>query len=231
MSPSLKSKIIEKIKLNRISTTEVADCMNKSGLFIGADALNHGHFRVGPVFWAYAYNESNWELHEQLLDVQPGDVVLIDAVDCGKRALFGSLVSKFLMLYKRVEAIVTNAYLRDGPHLIKENWPIWCAGTTPIGCFNVENEPRLDDGIVETRRAPYEDAIAVCDDSGVVIVPEGTQTEAFLEKLDFIERQEDIWFYCIDTLKWDTFRTVCKKEYLNDEKIMGMLEVIKGSSK
>jgi len=37
--------------------------------------------------------------------------------------------------------------------------------------------------------------------------------EKFLQKLDWIEEQEDIWFDCIDRLKWDTFDTVCLKKY------------------
>ena len=37
----------------------------------------------------------------------------------------------------------------------------------------------------------------------------------FLEKLDFIELQEDIWYHCIDTKKWSTFETVCLKKYMD----------------
>ena len=35
---------------------------------------------------------------------------------------------------------------------------------------------------------------------------------------DFIEQQEDIWFDCLDRLKWDTFDIVCLKKYLEDRK-------------
>jgi peptide-methionine (S)-S-oxide reductase len=33
--------------------------------------------------------------------------------------------------------------------------------------------------------------------------------EELLSKLEFIELQEDIWYYCIDTLKWSTYKTIC----------------------
>ena len=33
-----------------------------------------------------------------------------------------------------------------------------------------------------------------------------------LDRLHFIELQEDIWFYCLDTLKWSTYKTICKKD-------------------
>ena len=67
-------KIIDKIRRNRVSTTEIADCMEKTGAITGVYAVNAGHFRVGRVFWAYAYNESNWELHEQVRDAQTPSV-------------------------------------------------------------------------------------------------------------------------------------------------------------
>ena len=208
-----QAAIIDKIKRNRISTTEVADCLDKTGAIPNVTPLNRGHFRVGEVFWAYAYNESNWECHEQLRRVKDGQIVLVEAFDCNGRAIFGSLVTKFVFLYRQVAAVVVQGALRDVPHLIKENWPIWLEGVSPIGCFNVENNPSLDPEVVRQRQAYYEGAIGVCDDSGVVIVTREHQNAEFLERLDFIENQEDTWFDCVDRLKWDTYDTVCLKKY------------------
>jgi 4-hydroxy-4-methyl-2-oxoglutarate aldolase len=213
---SIQQQIIEKIQRNRISTTEVADCLDKSGVIAGVNALNRGHFRVGEIFWTYAYNESNWEHHEQIRSAPPGAIVLTEAFDCADRAIFGELVAKFLVLYRQVGALVTVGKLRDAPHLIKENWPIWCTGVSPVGCFNRRNERPLDPAIADVHRARYHGAIAVCDDSGVVVIPKEHHTEAFLAKLDWIEEQEDIWFECIDRRKWDTFDAVCRKRYLED---------------
>ncbi len=220
----LQARIIEQIRLNRISTTEIADCMNKSGAISGIRPLTAGHFRVGPVFFAYAYNQTNYELHEQLRELPYGHIVIAEALDCEQRALFGSLVSKYIMLYRKAEAIVTDGYLRDASRLIKERWPIWCKDVTPIGCFNRKSDTPAPEAWLQQRRELYEGAIAVCDDSGVVVIPQKLQTEEFLEKLAFIEKQEDIWFFCIDTLKWDTFRTVCKKEYKNDPDLMKLID-------
>ncbi|RJO66627.1 MAG: RraA family protein [Myxococcales bacterium] len=227
MTATLQEQIVRQIRLNRISTTEIADCMDKTGLYAQARPLNRSHFRAGPVFWVYAYNESNWELHEQLRAVPEGSIVIVDAKDCRERAIFGSLVTKYLMLYRRCEAIVTNGLMRDVPHLLKENWPIWCAGATPIGCFNRKNERPVDPAWEAERRAAFDGALAVCDDSGVVVIPKAMQNEAFLDKLAFIEEQEDIWFFCLDTLKWDTYRTVCMKDYLGDEKLARLLNYAK----
>lgn len=211
---SLQHHLIAKLKRNRISTTEVADCLGKSGSIERVSPLNRGHYCVGPVFWTYAWNESNWGFHEQIREVPEGAVVLVEPFSCGSRAIFGSLVSKYLILYRQIAGIVVQGYLRDIPHLIKENWPIWLEGCTPIGCYNRPNDIGLDPAIIESRQVFFRGSIAVCDDSGVVIIPRDQCTEAFIDQLDAIEEQEDIWFDCIDRKKWNTFDTVCLKKYL-----------------
>ncbi len=215
----MRERIIEYIRENRVSTTEVADCLGKTGVLPHILPINSGQFKAGVVKWVYAYNESNYEVHEQLREVEKGRVIFIEAFDCKDRAIIGELVTKYLILYRRSEALVVSGKMRDAHRLIKENYPVWCTGVTPVGCFNTKNEKGLDENIIEEHRRKYDGSIAVCDDSGVVIIPKDQITEEFYEKLVFIERQEDVWFECIDNRKWDTFRTVCKKEYLNDGKI------------
>lgn len=211
----MKEAIIEYIRRNRVSTTELADCMDKSGLLENAVALNRGKFKAGNIKWVYAYNESNWSVHEQIREVQPGDVVMIEAFNCADRATIGELVAKYLLLYRGASAIISNAKLRDGARLIKENYPIWCAGLTPIGCFNKKNDVPLDVETHQKHRERYEGSIAVCDDSGVVIIPKNFHTNEFLDKVIAIEEQEDMWFECLNHKKWDTYDIVCMKKYLN----------------
>lgn len=212
---NIGDKIIQKIRQNRISATEVADCMDKTGLLDGGlYPLNPRHFKVGRVKWTYALNESNWEHHRQIADIEAGHIVITQPFNCGERAIFGDLVTKYLMLYRQSEALIVLGKLRDIPHLIKENYPIWLQGASPIGCFNRRNETDLDEKTIAEHEAKYNNAIAVCDDSGVIIIPKELHTEDFLKKLDWIEEQEDIWFDCIDRRKWSTYDTVCLKKYM-----------------
>ncbi len=208
------SAIVKKIASNVISTTEVADCLGKKGALPGVRPLNKGHFRVGRVFFSYAYNESNWELHEQLERVREGDIVVVETHNCKDRAIFGSLVTKFLLLYKGASAVVVNGQMRDIPRLLKENYPVWCTGITPVGCFNKKNDEPMNEQVLKQWKENYGESIAVCDDAGVVIIPKAQVTQEFSEKLDFIELQEDIWAYCTNTKKWSTYETVCLKKYL-----------------
>ena len=71
----MKKQIIDFIKRNRVSTTEVADCLGKSGVLENILPINKGHFKVGNIKWVYAYKESNWNVHEQIPETQEDDVV------------------------------------------------------------------------------------------------------------------------------------------------------------
>lgn len=214
---SIRQRIIRKIKTNRISTTEVADCLGKSGDIAGVLPLSRGHFQVGEVYLAYCYNESNWELHQQLEKVKPGQVVIVETHNCGTRAAFGDLVSKYALLYQEAAAMVVDGYLRDAHNLRKHRYPVWCKGVTPIGCFNRQNRRRLEASVLQDWKRRYQGGVAVCDDGGVVVIPAEAVNEDLLQRLDFIELQEDIWYYCLDVKKWSTYRTVCLKNYLDTE--------------
>jgi len=210
----MKTQIIDYIKRNRVSSTEVADCMDKAGAIVNVQAVSRGHFRVGNVFWAFAYGESNWHVHEQIQLVQDGDIVFVEAFECGSRAIFGDLVCKYLLLYKQANAVVVTGALRDAHRLVKENWPIWCSGFNPVGCFNRNVEVKSCSELIEQHRNHYHGGVGVCDDTGVVVIPKSMHTEEFLKKLQFIEAQEDAWYECIDRKKWSTYETVCLKKYL-----------------
>jgi len=212
----IQQKIIDLIKKNRISTTEVADALNKQGAVENVLALNRGHFKVGKVFWAYAYNGSNWNLHKDIVDIPENSVLIVETFNCDNKAVFGDLVSKYLFLYKQVSAVVVRGKLRDVPRLIKENWPIWYEGPTPIGCHNQKNNEPLDPTILKKMQDYYENAIAVCDDCGVVVITKEYHTTDFINALNKIEEQEDIWYNCLDRLKWNTFDIVCLKKYLEE---------------
>jgi regulator of RNase E activity RraA len=210
---AVAEQVIAKIRRNRISSTQVADCLDKTGVVDGVRALNPGHHRVGPVFWTYAHNASNWGLHEQVREAPEGSVVVTETFGCDGRAVYGELVAKYLILYRQVAALVARGLLRDAPGLIKERWPVWMEGLTPVGCFNAPHAEPLDPRLLAERRDLYDGSVAVCDDTGVVVIPRGRLDADFLDRLDWIEEQEDIWFDCIDRLKWDTFETVCLKRY------------------
>lgn len=219
---------LNQIEENKISSTEIGDVLGKTGQIEGVHALNSGLFRSGEVKVIYAINNSNYEVHKQLAEADDikGKILFIYNVNCD-RAIFGDLVTKYIMLYKGAKAIVINGKLRDAHTLIKEKYPIWLTDVSPIGCVNRINGPEIDPEILAEINDKYDHSIMVCDDSGVVMIPKDMIDEKLINKLKFIEFQEDIWFYCVDTLKMSTFETVCEKKYLKgdllDKKLLNKL--------
>jgi regulator of RNase E activity RraA len=209
----IKNDILEYIRRNRVSTTEVADCLGKTGCLEDILPINQGKFCAGFVTYAYAVNESNWTIHEAVTGNIKDKIVFMDAIDTNGRAMVGELVSKYILLYQGAVAIVTNGKMRDAHKLIKERYPIWSKGVTPIGTFNIETDVTNFQEIIDANRELYEDALMVCDDSGVVLIEKKFLNKEFYDKLEFIEEQEDIWFDCLDRRKWSTFDIVCKKRY------------------
>ena len=218
--------IINFIKRGKISSTEVADSLDKNGAVQGLLPINKGKFEVGRISLVYGYNESNWDIHQQLENIREGDIVFVETHNCKNKAAFGELVSKFILYQKKAKAIIINGFLRDVNKIIKEDLPIWCKGVTPIGCFNRKNPLTLDNQIVKQWKEKYQDSIAICDDSGVVVIPKNRINDELIRKLRFIEIQEKIWFYCMEVKGWSTFDIVCRKKYLEKGMLTKELEIL-----
>jgi len=218
------SEIIDYCTLNRVSTTEVADALGKSGVLKGVKAINSSHFCVGKVRTIFAAHDSNYSVHEQICEVQKGEVVIIFTYACDDRAVIGDLVCKYLLLYKGAAAVVVKGMIRDAARLKRERYAVWAEGVTPLGCYNTPGEPFPND-IERQLRKSYENGVAICDDGGVTVIPEEEMGKDMLSRLQKIEMQEDIWFYCLDTLKWDTKKIVCDKAYFTEQDLLSAVHV------
>lgn len=222
---SYQEKILEYCIANRVSTTEVADALGKAGIIPKVQPINFNQFRVGRVRPIFTANNSNYAVHEQIRDVQKGEVVVIFPHNCDNRAIIGDLVSKYILLYKGAAAVVVQGLVRDAARLRREGYAVWAEGVSPLGCFNVPSEEPYPQDIEKQLRDAYEGGIAVCDDGGVTVIRRDLLTEEMLVRLRRIEMQEDIWFFCLDTLKWDTKKIVCDKAYLTEQGLLSSIHI------
>ena len=217
-NPETANKILDYIRAHKVSTTEIGDCLNKTGAVSGSLPINKGLFRAGIVHYVYAHSNSNWSIHEQLVNFPEDRVIFVDAINVDKRALFGELVTMYIVEKRKSIAVVTQGLMRDAAELISGQWPVWCGGFTPEGCFNMKRTETPEITLtVKRQREYYEGAIAVCDDSGVVIIPKEEITEEFFKKIVAMEEQEKMWFHCVRDLGWNTYDTVCLKKYLQGD--------------
>ena len=209
-----RDKIVTFIHRNRVSTTEVADALGKSGVLPGLIPITPDIHRVGPVRLIFTAHDSNFDVHDKFRAIEAGEVVIVFAHECLDRAIFGALVAKFALLYRGAAALVVDGLVRDASELRRERNAIWSSGVSPLGCFNAPAAPFPAEREAELKAA-YDGGVAICDDGGVTVIPAARLDGDMFERLERIELQEDVWSYCLDTLKWDTKRIVCDKAYLD----------------
>ena len=206
--------IINFIKENKVNTTEVADCLSKTGALKNLRPIVNRHFVVGEISYIFGHSDTNWPIHEQLINLESGKIIFIDCTNIKERALFGELVASFMFKKLNAIAVITNGLVRDAGELINLGYPIWCNGFTPEGCYNIKRDLTPDiDILVKKRKDFLEGSIAVCDDCGVVIIPKKDINKYMYSKLIAIEEQEKTWFDCVLNRDWNTFDTVCLKKY------------------
>ncbi|WP_343816615.1 RraA family protein [Colwellia asteriadis] len=220
----MKEQIISFIKKNRVSTTEVADALGKKGVLPNVLPVIDDVHEVGRIHCVFTANESNYQVHDEINKVNENDIVIVFTHNCGERAILGDLVSKYALLYRGAKALVVNGKVRDIASIKRSKFKVWCNGTSPIGCFNeiADEFPKDKRAVIEKR---FHGAIAVCDDGGVVVIENDNINETMLTKLHRIEMQEDIWFFCLDSLKWDTKKIVCDNAYLTETNLLSTVHL------
>ena len=210
----LESEIVELIRKNRISTTEIADALGKTGSLPGVHPLNTLKYAVGKVRVIKPINDSNFILHKELEAVQPGEIVHIRPVNFSNVAVFGDLVAKYTLLYRQAAALVVEGNVRDTARLVREQYPIWCMSSNPVGAVNYETHS--EEELAQSLDSKNDGGIAICDEGGVVIIPKISIDQTLSKKLQHIEALEDLWHYCLNTLKWSTYDIVVRKRYLEE---------------
>ena len=211
---SIRNNIIKYIKTNRVSSTEMSDVLSKKGAIYSLRPINYQEARhkVGKIKCVFAYNNSNFLIHDEIKKVKETDIVIIFGKKMNKRSIIGELIAKYILLYKQASAIVVIGNVRDLPKLIKEKYSIWCEGFNPVGSNNnnTGSFPAKERNKILKK---FEGGIAICDSTGVVVVEKSLISNKLLEKIKFIEKQEDTWFHYLDRKKWDTKRIVVDKDY------------------
>lgn len=214
---NIKQQIIDYLRANHMSTEEIGDVLGKTGVVDDVFPIEPGLYAVGEIQYIYAHSNTNWPVHEQIRSLEPDKVLFVDAIEVDNYAIFGELVSLYIIDKCKVPAIVVEGKMRDLEGLRKRNFAVWCKGITPMGCFNKNIQPT--NNIIEQaelRRAKFEGAILVADDSGVVVIPKEEINEKMLERLALMREQEKIWFDCVENKGWNTYDTVCLKKYKDE---------------
>jgi len=207
-------EIINFIRSNGLSSAQVGDAIGKVGGVNCSPILTNKTF-VGKLFYTYSYADSNWFIHNDIIEVEENMIVFIEDLGETNKALFGEIVSKFILNNKKAQAIVTNGKIRDLFDIKKDNLAIWHNFSSSIGCYN--SKPIYTDDlekIAQERKRILSNSIIICDDDGAVIIPKDLINQELKIKLIKIKKQEEIWKECVFLKKWNTYDTICMKKYL-----------------
>lgn len=216
---NVKEIIIAYLEKYQVSTEVISDVLGKTGLVKDVFPLISDRYLVGEIQYFYTHTNSNWPLHEQICNIDKGKICFVDCLFVDDyHAAFGELVSTYIYHKAGAKGIIVRGKMRDLDGIRERGIPVWCKGITPIGCFNFQVTENAEIKRQAKRgRDYYDGAIAVCDNSGVVIIPKDELTEEFIGKMEFLENQEKTWFDCVLNKGWNTYDTVCLKKYINQE--------------
>ncbi len=213
------SSTIELIQKLGITSTQLADALDKTGVLPGLRPISDNFSRCGVIHPVYSANCSNYELLSQLENVPKNSICVVFTHNFNEIALMGYHTCNFLFTERKVAGLVVNGYLRDKAELIESNFAIWTFGYSPIGCRNIPAAP-FPSEIKHELNYKFKDSPVVCDSTGVVAIPnwEMEDPEKINKAISYIHHKEIIWHYCIQELGWSTFKTVCEQAYLTDQR-------------
>ena len=121
--------------------------------------------------------------------VRPGDVVVVDGRGATDEGLFGDLLT-YRIKKKGAAGLVSDMCIRDKPHMLEKNIPIFCLGSASPGgtVFNVDfNVPIGCAGVLV---CPGD--IIVGDEDGVIAIPQAKVQEVLEEVVVFEDREDFI---------------------------------------
>jgi regulator of RNase E activity RraA len=126
---------------------------------------------------------------EAIEAVKPGDVVVLDGRGATNEGLFGDLLTLRIKM-KGAAGIVSDMCVRDSPHMLEKEIPIFCLGSASPGgtVFNVDYNVPI--GCAGVLVCPGD--IMLGDDDGVVVIPIAMVPDVVEEVLLHEDREDYI---------------------------------------
>ncbi|AIJ11716.1 ribonuclease activity regulator RraA [Streptomyces lividans] len=175
--------------LNRVSSATACAKLHELGIrrsyLSGPTALDLGNKVTGPARTlqfmpqredvasglAQEYVERSTALWAVLEEVQPGDVLVVQAYGSAFTGCLGDMLVRYFKR-KGGAGIVVDGRIRDAPRVRELGVPIWCTGTTPHYASQSELFPwAYDVPVAAGGVLTLPGDLVVADDDGAVVVP------------------------------------------------------------
>ncbi|MFE7436728.1 ribonuclease activity regulator RraA [Streptomyces tendae] len=195
--------------LNRVSSATACAKLHELGIrrsyLSGPTSLELGNKVTGPARTlqfmpqredvasglAQEYVERSTALWAVLEEVQPGDVLVVQAYGSAFTGCLGDMLVRYFKR-KGGAGIVVDGRIRDAPRVRELGVPIWCTGTTPHYASQSELFPwAYDVPVAAGGVLTLPGDLVVADDDGAVVVP--------------VSRAQEIVDSAFDHEQWEEF--------------------------
>ncbi|OSN06933.1 S-adenosylmethionine--2-demethylmenaquinone methyltransferase [Lonsdalea iberica] len=152
----------------RIETSTLGH-LTDEGYLRGIRALSPGVSVAGNVVTVSLRMPDGGALREALLLSQPGDVLVIDAMEDAERACWGELRTLAAQI-KGVAGVIVSGAVTDARALRVLGWPVFCRGVSAITTRAQGRGGEVNHPIVVSGVTVRPGDIALADDDGVFIL-------------------------------------------------------------
>lgn len=143
--------------------------LTDEGYLRGIRALSPGVSVAGNVVTVSLRMPDGGALREALLLSQPGDVLVIDAMEDAERACWGELRTLAAQI-KGVAGVIVSGAVTDARALRVLGWPVFCRGVSAITTRAQGRGGEVNHPIVVSGVTVRPGDIALADDDGVFIL-------------------------------------------------------------
>jgi 4-hydroxy-4-methyl-2-oxoglutarate aldolase len=179
-----------------IPTTVVCDAMGRRNALAPEIRPIFTDFHLcGPAVTVSVVAGSLAGVIRAMEEVQPGDVLVIDAGGYTGAAAFGGMLA-LLAQRRGLAGTVVDGAIRDVAEQRSARYPVFCRGVTPAGPPHRSGEDRVNQSIRCGGVPVSPGDLIVGDDDGVVVVPHGS-LEQVLERSRELLAREARWIELI----------------------------------
>ncbi|OSM96820.1 MULTISPECIES: RraA family protein [Lonsdalea] len=151
-----------------ISTSTLGH-LTEEGFLRGIRPLSPGVSLAGNVVTARLRMPDGGALREALLLSQPGDVLVIDAMEDAERACWGELRTLAAQV-KGVAGVIVSGAVTDARALRALGWPVFCRGISAITTRAQGTGGEVNHPIVVSGVSVLPGDMALADDDGVFVL-------------------------------------------------------------
>lgn len=190
MTAAIEERVAELTdRLGAVSASQVGDAMERLNIMDAALGRVGAHGpMVGRAFPVQTAAGDNRIIHEAIEQLQPGDILVVDAQGATTRALIGELIAE---RYQRIgcAGFIIDGAVRDAEEIDALGLPVYARAITPAGPYR--NGPgRMQRAVSVGGVVVHPGDWLVGDVDGVAVIP-GDEIDEVLQRAEAKREQEE----------------------------------------